>query len=91
MPKAGRPLEHVQVDFCIPKNGLCILHIRDVFSGLSSAVICKRSSEEIMQGLMRAWFTRYGVPERLTWDSERGFVSDEVTGFLEALGIKTEL
>ena len=69
------------------KNGKSILVITDTFSGLCAAVEAGRDGVSFMEAFFEIWIARYGVPEKIITDQERGIFSEVTQSVFSALNI----
>ena len=80
---AGRPLQVLAIDFTRLEKATNgqenVLIMTDVFSKFTVAVPCRnQEATTVVQVLVREWFSRYGVPERIHSDQGRNFESTVV-------------
>ncbi|KAL0147914.1 hypothetical protein M9458_056791, partial [Cirrhinus mrigala] len=90
---ASRPPEVVAVDFTVVEpssNGReNVLIVTDVFTKFTQAFPAKdQRADTIAKILLREWFMKYGVPERLHSDQGRNFESDVIAELCKMYGVK---
>ena len=90
---ADKPNEVVAMDFTLLEKASdgreCVLVITDVFSKYTIAVPTRdQTAQTTAKVLVREWFTRYGVPERLHSDQGRNFESSLISELCKLYGIK---
>ena len=81
---ADKPNEVVAMDFTLLEKASdgreCVLVITDVFSKYTIAVPTRdQTAQTTAKVLVREWFARYGVPERLHSDQGRNFESSLIS------------
>lgn len=90
---ASRPLEVVAVDFTLlepasdgRKNVLVVI---DVFTKFTQAFPTKdQRADTTAKVLLREWFMKYGIPERLHSDQGRNFESEVIAELCKLYGVK---
>ena len=90
---ANRPLQILAIDFTkldTASDGReNVLVMTDVFTKYTVAVPTRnQEAVTVVQVLVRDWFSRYGVPERIHSDQGRDFESSLVKGLCQMYGIK---
>lgn len=90
---ATRPLEVVAVDFTMLERATDgkenVLVITDVFTKFSQAFATKdQKADTTAKVILREWFMKFGVPERLHSDQGRNFESAVIAELCRLYGIK---
>ena len=90
---ASRPLEVVAMDFTILEPALDgrenVLVVTEVFSKFTQAFpTCDQKPDTTAKILLKEWFMKFGVPERLHSDQGRNFESEVVTELCRLYGVK---
>lgn len=90
---ATRPLEVVAVDFTMLERATDgrenVLVITDVFTKFSQAFATKdQKADTTAKVILREWFMKFGVPERLHSDQGRNFESAVIAELCRLYGVK---
>ena len=89
---ASRPLEVLAVDFTVLEKGLHgfenVLVMTDVFTKFSQAIPTPdQKAPTVARILIREWFVRFGVPQRIHSDQGRNFESALISELCNIYGI----
>lgn len=90
---ASRPLEVVAMDFTILEPATDgrenVLVVTDLFTKFSQAFPTRdQKAETTAKILLREWFLKYGVPQRLHSDQGRNFKSAVIAELCQLYGVK---
>ncbi|KAL0161724.1 hypothetical protein M9458_045449, partial [Cirrhinus mrigala] len=90
---ASRPLEVVAVDFTLLEPATDgrenVLVITDVFTKFTQAFATQdQKADTTAKVLLREWFMKFGVPERLHSDQGRNFESEVIAELCKLYGVK---
>ena len=87
LPMSSKFQEVVAMDLKF-YQGKIILHLIDLFSRLSAAIIIpNKSRDTIIKGIFRIWISVYGTPERFLSDNGGEFCNSDFVEMCESLGI----
>lgn len=80
------PFRRIHMDWaCLPKVGE-VLIIVDAMSGWPEAFPCPDRSSKSVLKVLKAVFSRFGVPLQLVSDNAKEFISEEVEAWLRMVG-----
>ena len=90
---ASRPLEVLAIDYTLldrASSGLeNVLVVTDIFTKLTQAVPTRdQKTKTVAKTLVKEWFVRYGVPERIHSDQGRNFEGEIIRKLCTIYGIK---
>ena len=90
---ASRPLETLAIDFTklepASDGREDVLIMTDVFSKFSTAIPTRnQEATTVAKALVKEWFSKYGVPDRIHSDQGRDFESHVVRALCDMYGIK---